>query len=304
MKLKLRLVVYKDRLYVGKLILIIKEGDSRGETEFDASVMAHADIPGGKNPEPGKYRFIKMVKTDSFDEGVRDAYGPAVVIFEATDGSKNILAIHGGQPVNQSEMIPTEGGVGLLNRDLIFLIEALERAEFQTDLEVVEEKIGMVRKFTTPKLDTSRPWRQTRIPTRGSHISSSSSFIGSDITDDLFYLWLLHDYSPLDPGLQEPAFVPGGGEFGGAGATGSWEEAPAASQPVEPEVLVEEPLPVIVDPFGSQPQEQVLVEEPVVESTISSQDNYPDGGVVGGETSSSGEESSPGSLAEPSDVPY
>lgn len=159
--------------------------------------------PGG-HPPFGSYRFVKATRLTPDEHRAR---GPCALFFEPRTGDavsaeshgRLLLELHGGAPGSAGGLRPTGGGLRVMDEVVEELATRLRGdADCELELQAVRESwwSRLFRRRRT--LSDDEPGESGT--SRGSSDSSSTS---------------------------EPTFSGRGGEFSGAGASGSWQSASA-----------------------------------------------------------------------------
>lgn len=157
--------------------------------------------PGG-HPPFGSYRFVKATRLASDEHHAR---GPCALFFEPRTGDavsaeshgRLLLELHGGAPGSGGGLRPTGGGLRVADEAIEALAARLGGdAACELELQAVRESWW------------SRLLRRRRMLSDDEPAESGTSWGSSDSSS-----------------TSEPAYSGRGGEFSGAGASGSWESA-------------------------------------------------------------------------------
>lgn len=236
--IRLKGVVYRDRSYLGKLVV---EKDGR-EYEFKMSAQAGPDT-GVPDPGVGRYRLNKIADVPTENQR---SYGPKIFYFETDNG--NMLALHGGDTDEDNRLLSTEGSLRISNEDLGRLAELIQD-EYSVMMSVIEEKAGLLSFFTLSRVGKRR-------------ISRTSDF---GMERDSSRYWMYDNYrsgSVSDRSTEEEQKF-GGGESGGGGASAGWrdEESPPPVGAAAADIDESSILPVIADPFSESENQESSVDE-------------------------------------------
>jgi hypothetical protein len=258
---KLQVIVYSDREHVGKLSIV---NNGVEEKSFEVAAMAHDIIIDALHPKTGKYQLLKLVDVPGDQTEAQDAYGSRIIYFikKGSTAKEDVLIVHGGNLGGDGLLIATEGGLRVSNEDFAELAQLIEMDKI-TELTLEEKKLGFFKNFTTKRVSSSKPGMVTNYAQNYSHTTSHS------ITDNpFFWMWLYDEFSSHNSNSYHHGFAGfGGGSTSGGGAGGSFAPGVDDSQ----QVLSEEKLPIIVDPFEQKPNTEKETVAPVI---IDQNDSY------------------------------
>jgi hypothetical protein len=257
--MKIKLSVFNDRKIAGTLSFQDRNGTNR---EFHVSAKAHPDISGVKDPAEGTYQMVKIVQTDTNHPGVLEAYGHTIVFFEHAE-SGEILAIHAGQPDDEKEMVPTEGGIGLSEKDFKILLAEIKIAEAKdVSLEIVQKRPLIFGGITRPKINTSRPVTRVQVAPKTVVLhehhdhyiyGGAGQDVVGDVVDFFYYRWL---YQQSNGGIGEDSQQEVQPQMSEVVEDQSQVQIDPNSTPLDDSVQsvgsIEEGRPVIVDPFADE----------------------------------------------------
>ncbi len=190
-------------------------------------------LPGGPPPF-GRYRLSHILSTHDLPADVRAEYGPAVLVFEPLAGDaataeshgRLLLLVHGGETGTDGRLRRTNGGVRLRDED-IRALAVLARDAPPHDVTLVLEPMFVLWALWRQRV-SSIGARPVPPPLTGVWGIARPRQPGrdDDRPDDS---WQRESSSRQDSAAGPAGLKLGGGAFGGAGATGSWEGAPATS---------------------------------------------------------------------------
>ncbi len=245
----LKVVVYADRQHVGKLTLI--DGGVEQQS-FEVAAKANDD-EDTSHPEPGRYRFLKIIEVPTANLEAREAYGPKIMYFmkEGSTSQDDVLILHGGDLDDEGKLVATDGGLRLANDDFQQLMIAIGN-EKKVQLELEEKELGFLRQFTKKRVSD--------VPVQRVSAPSSSSSSSGGLTDNIFFwMWLYDSFSSHSDTNTHGFAGFGSGGSGAGGAGGDFtpdkiaqEQTNAATPPLIVTPYAEEP---VVQP-ASAPQEE------------------------------------------------
>ncbi len=251
--MKLKILVFDNRRYVGKLSFTSKNG---AQYEYKVCAQASPEIDGAVNPPVGNYAFIKTVENAA---ELIEGYGTHILFFQAVGGDasrtsnykggKFVLALHGGDTDGEDRLLPTEGGIRLRNEDLEELLWVIEYEKNiqpgNLQLEIVSREDGIMEKLTQRKVSKQRPSvfaRPSNFQTSGS--SSSDSFFDSP----LFWLWYFDQSNDNHNSFNNESGNFGGGESAGGGAGGGYgDQNVDVTQSTQDGDIKESIIPISID---------------------------------------------------------
>jgi hypothetical protein len=259
--MELRVTVYKNRDYLGKLSLINNFGKTLGE--FEVSAKSDPDF-GVLDPPTGHYRLLTIKSTSGENSGVISAYGDSVIYFERISGNpvrsncegKFILAIYGS--AFNDALLPTDGGIRLRNSDLRALVDTIK--DQNTTLSITEENNGFLGWLTHSRVSKGKaPYLRLSY-----HGNRRMRECYRDDDDTLFWIMMYMLWNDDDSGIDDPGVtdIDGGVDDGPTDDSG-----PIVSDPIEdvaPLDVIEPGPPLIVDPFVSETPVTPSVSEPSI----------------------------------------
>lgn len=266
--MKLRVTVYENREYVGKLEVIM--GD-KVVKKFDVS--AKSDPNGGlPNPPVGNYFLLEAKDVPSEASA---AYGDWMLFFERDPGQayvkpnckgKFVLSLHGGCGEHGGLSV-TDGGLKVQDSVIAYLTQLLSPItnKDSVELEIVEKKVGIWKRLFGSKLS------KRRIPLIRPYKGRVTGIYGDYYYDnDDFPYWLMMYYLWDEDYYGDDTVVDGGYVDQNVVDTPDFSEPDPVDtavtvdayfqepvHQVEPDVIPEPEPPVMVDPYaGEQTQEQ------------------------------------------------
>jgi hypothetical protein len=239
----IRARVNRSRTRYGKVVMLASKDGSTLRPPCPVAAASDPDnatrlgnpdndpfLPGGPPPF-GRYRLGRVLSTHDLPADVRAEYGPVVLAFEPLSGhaataeshGRLLLVVHGGETGGDGRLRRTTGGLRLLDAD-IRALAALAR-----------DAPGDVTLALEPMFAVWALWRRTLsrvgarpvpppVPGVWGIARPRRRARGDDADAD--------DSGPIESSTQQDsgdgpaAMRPGGGAFGGGGASGSFEDAP------------------------------------------------------------------------------
>ena len=208
------------------------------------------------HPPTGTYQILthRAAKKEQAAE-----YGMHLLLFEPRSGQASSaepygrlgLLVYGGPPDREKRLRRTQGGVRLSNEMLSATVKQLARGrEMALVIEVLQQPPWWKfwkRRVVTPRLSTTTlkalapPLDEMSIVERLMRGVKRSSAYGAqpmDATDSRNYndsrdTTQNSDYSSSGSRSSAETFQGGGGQSAGAGASGSWDSAPASARGVD-----------------------------------------------------------------------
>jgi hypothetical protein len=214
----IRISIPTDRRYAGKL--------KYESIDFDIA----APLSSEKAIVGGLYKLVRCAHIPRTNSSLRGSYGPLVLYF-AKPNAPFSITIHGGTDSPKDQLYNPDYGLAMHDHDLEKLADAMIDDKCPQSILIEAEELGWLAKFRRSRVAFNKWPRSTHksLPTKLETIREQRRpQYGDDELqhNDLFWIALHCDHvenSRSNPERDEP-FTPGGGGFGGAGATGSFDE--------------------------------------------------------------------------------
>ena len=265
------------------------------------------------SPWVGTYMLEKHAPVQRGALEAREAYGNEILIFAPANGDRShVVTIHGGEDV-QGELPPTDGGLRVRDADLSVIAALISSGGGPVELEIVEEKVDFISRLIwwsflwhlfSKRSNSTLPFvPQRRDKVAASlHMGRTGQIVQTYRADcgmsavDWYVWWYLMEES-LDVGTtneawafddqvqpviadpfsnDDPNWGGVGGDTGGGGASGSYDEPVPNDDAVGVAAVGDEPAPnddVVVG--GSAPVDDGQAAAPVIS-------NWGVGGDTGG----------------------